>query len=72
MRATRTMKERTLLANVGGRHAGDPNYEGANLARECRRPPCGRPEACQTELPGVYLQDALETSLFAHNMLPAC
>jgi len=24
------------------------------------------------ELPGVYLQDTLETSLFAHNMLPAC
>ena len=24
------------------------------------------------ELSGVYLQDALETSLCAHNMLPAC
>jgi len=24
------------------------------------------------EAPGVYPQDALETSLCAHNMLPAC
>jgi hypothetical protein len=31
-----------------------------------------RPEPRHAELPGIYLQDALETSLFAHNMLPAC
>ena len=27
---------------------------------------------CQGSAPGVYLQDTLETSLFARNMLPAC
>jgi hypothetical protein len=38
----------------------------------CWSEPCSRLGRCQTELSGVYLQDALETSLFAHNMLPAC
>ena len=28
--------------------------------------------AVPKEVPGVYLQDTLETSVFARNMLPAC
>jgi hypothetical protein len=29
-------------------------------------------DKCRGEVPGVYLQDTLWTSLFARNMLPAC